>query len=206
MSLNSATHVSIVLDRSGSMASVREDTIGGFNSFLDAQRRHENVTMTLAQFDNHYDVLFDAVPIAKVPHLTDKTFEPRGSTALLDAIGRTIEDTGRRLAAMPEADRPSKVLFVIITDGQENASEKFTRAQVFEMISHQREVYSWEFVFIGANQDVIDESTSLGMNATNSLSYTSDSHGTRGLYDQLSTGFGGYVVGNASVVNNFFKR
>lgn len=173
------THISVVLDRSGSMSTVWDDTIGGFNSFLEEQRKLPGeCTISAIQFDSEYDVLYTAKSIADAPKLTKETYVPRGSTALLDAIGRTINDTGAKLAAMSEDQRPSKVLFVILTDGQENASREFSRQKVFDMIKLQRETYKWDFVFLGANQDAISTGTSLGMAAGSTMTYASNAVGT----------------------------
>lgn len=183
-----ATHISIVLDRSGSMAAVAADTIGGFNRFLaDQKAAPGSATLTLAQFDNVYEVVHDAKPVAEVPALDSGTFVPRGGTALLDAVGRTIIGTGTALAAMPDDQRPAKVVFVIITDGQENASHEFTREKVLEMISHQREKYAWEFVFLGANQDAIAAGASIGVGASNSLTYASNAVGTGAAFASVSS-------------------
>lgn len=181
------TDIAIVLDRSGSMVTIHDDTIGGFNQFLEDQQKAEGeATLTLVQFDHEYEVVYDNVPIKEVKPLSPETFVPRGSTALLDAIGRTINSVGARLAKTPEQDRPKKVICVVITDGHENASKEFTRDKVFEMITHQREKYSWEFVFMGANQDAINAGMSMGISAQNSLTYSADGASTRNLYGALS--------------------
>lgn len=179
MTRTDLTDITMILDRSGSMASVAADTIGGFNTFLDKQKEDtDHALLTLVQFDNEYEVVFDAIPVGEVPPLDDKRFIPRGSTALLDAIARTINATGQRLAAIPEDQRPGQVLMVIITDGQENSSREFSRAQVMKMIEHQTNAYKWQFVFLGANQDAISEAGSLGISAGASLTYASTPQGT----------------------------
>jgi hypothetical protein len=181
------THISIVLDRSGSMGSVKADTIGGFNAFLVQQKSAPGeATLTLAQFDNEYDLLADFAPIGSVQPLTDQTYVPRGSTALLDAIGRTINQTGKRLAALLDAERPAHVIVVIMTDGEENSSNAFSRSQIFSMISHQREAYAWEFVFIGANQDAIGTGASLGIAGGNSIAYAATSAGQSDIVGKMS--------------------
>ena len=181
------TDITVVLDRSGSMSSIRGDTIGGFNAFLkDQQGESGAARLTLVQFDNQYEVVHDNLPLAEVPELTETTFVPRASTALLDALGRTINSTGARLASLPEADRPKNVIFVVITDGLENASTEFTREKVFEMVSHQTEKYAWDFVYLGANQDAIAVGQSLGVRAGSSLSYTASAVGTSNTYDNAS--------------------
>lgn len=167
------THITVILDRSGSMQSVRSDVIGGFNTFLDEQKKTPGeCTFTLAQFDTNdpYEVLRDFAPLNEVQPLGDE-YLPRGGTPLYDAVGRGIIDTGHRLARLPEDQRPGKVIFVIITDGQENSSREFTRDKVFEMTRHQQEKYSWQFVYIGANQDAMAVGATLGVAAANSLTY-----------------------------------
>ena len=165
------TDITIILDRSGSMASVADDTIGGFNTFLEKQKEAAGtVHLTLRQFDDKHDIVYSA-PLASAPALNRKTFHPRGSTALLDAIGKAIDDTGKRFDAMPEAERPETVIIAIITDGLENASHIYTRAQVFKMITHQRDAYNWQFTFIGADQDAIAEAGAIGIPATAALNY-----------------------------------
>ena len=127
--------INIVLDRSGSMEAVKEETISGFNKFLaDQQNQDGDATLSLVQFDDEYEVVHDAKNLAKVPALNARTFVPRGCTALLDAIGRTIVATGARLDALSEADRPNQVLFVILTDGLENASQEFSSKKIMKMI------------------------------------------------------------------------
>ncbi len=181
------TDITIILDRSGSMETVRADTIGGFNAFLAEQKAVPGAaTLSLVQFDNEYETVHSVTRIQDVPELTAQTFVPRGSTALLDAIGRTVIATGARLAALPEADRPGKVLLVIMTDGQENASAEFTRPQIFDMITHQREKYQWQIAFIGANQDAIATGKSYGIPASNSANYAHTGDGTRAIMAEFS--------------------
>ena len=173
------TDITIILDRSGSMESIRGDTIGGFNRFLeDQQKAPGSATITLRQFDTEHDVIIDAADIASAKPLDRSTFVPRGSTALLDAIGMGIEATGKRLSAIPEDKRPAKVVFVIVTDGQENASKQFKIEKINEMITLQRGTYKWEFVFLGANQDAIATAAKMGVSAANSMTYAANSQGT----------------------------
>lgn len=181
------TDISIVLDRSGSMVSVRDDTIGGFNSFLSDQKQAAGfATITLAQFDDVYEVVYSAAPISDAKPLDRSTFVPRGATALLDAIGRTIEDAGSRLEAMAEDERPEKVVFVILTDGEENSSKKFTAQKINEMITHQRDVYKWDFVFLGANQDAITTASNIGIPMQGALTYAANAAGTQDAFSSLS--------------------
>lgn len=191
-----ATDISIVLDRSGSMDSVRSDTIGGFNTFIKEQKVIPgSAKLTLAQFDHEYEIVHDGKNIADVPDLTTETFVPRGNTALFDAIGRTIIATGKRLATIPEQDRPARVVFVIVTDGQENSSHEFTGAKVLEMITHQREAYKWQFVFLGANQDAIKAAGSIGIAAGSSLTYAANSVGTKSAFLSAASNVRNYRTG-----------
>ena len=154
--------VTVVLDRSGSMISCKTDAEGGVNAFIQEQKKLPGeCVFSLVEFDTEYNFVHKARPIADV---TPYTLIPRGSTALLDAVGRAVNETGERLAAMKEEDRPSLVVFVIVTDGYENASVEFTRAQIREMIERQQKEYSWQFTFLGANQDAFAEAGSLGIN------------------------------------------
>jgi hypothetical protein len=180
------TDITVVLDRSGSMASIASDVIGGLNTFIQGQAQVEGeARFTLAQFDDQYEVVHAHVPVQQVPPLTDRTYVPRGSTALLDAIGRTIIDTGARLAMLPEAERPEAVIFAVQTDGLENASREFTRQQVFEMIRHQEEKYAWQFVFLAADQDAIDEGGKMGFAAASALDYDKSSGAVAAMYDVM---------------------
>lgn len=172
MTMPNRCAIAVVLDRSGSMGSVRSETIEGFNEFLASQKQAPGeATLTLVQFDDQFDIMHDATPLECVQSLTIDTFVPRGTTALLDAIGRTIDGLGRRLAAMPEHERPGRVIVAIITDGMENASTRYKRSQVFDMITHQRRKYSWEFMFLAADQDAIAAGRELGINREFSASY-----------------------------------
>jgi Mg-chelatase subunit ChlD len=174
--MKDATHIAILLDRSGSMGVVKDETISGFNYFLKEQKAAgDNASLTLVQFDSEStDVVHEARPVLDVPDLNGNTYQPRGSTPLLDALGATINTTGRTLAAIPETNRPDKVVFVIITDGEENASHKFTKTQVKEMINHQSEKYNWQFIYLGANQDAFAEAGALGIAMANAANFDAD--------------------------------
>lgn len=159
------TYIAVLLDRSGSMQSVKDDTIGGFNQFISEQKAAgDNALLTLVQFDTGgIDVVHESKPIKDVPDLTHETYQPRGGTPLLDALGETIHSTGRALSAIPEQTRPDKVVFVIITDGQENSSREHSKASVKQLIEQQTNKYNWQFVYLGANQDAFDEAGSMGI-------------------------------------------
>jgi hypothetical protein len=177
----------MLLDRSGSMSTVLKDTIGGFNSFVREQRNNKvgEVRLSLYQFDDKYDVVYEGRPIQDVPDLTTETFIPRGMTALFDATGKTINALGERLSKMYEQDRPSLVIFVILTDGEENSSKEFRLERVKEIIKHQTERYNWKFVFLGADQDAF-QATQMGISANNTYNYASG-HSDR-MYRNLSKG------------------
>src|ERR1035437_5983097 len=147
--------IAVILDRSGSMSSVRESTVSGFNEFIRSQRALPgDVSVKLVQFDDQYEVVFDK-RLADVPELTQDLFVPRGRTALFDAQGRTIVALGEELAALAESERPSKVIGMTLTDGLENASQHFTVEIISALIKQQIEVYKWDFVFLGASQVAI---------------------------------------------------
>lgn len=148
----------MILDESGSMSDCKSDTIGGVNEFLNNQKRIKGkVNVTLIKFSDYYRIINNATDLDQVAYLDEGNYIPSNTTALLDAVGKTINSTGARLENMAEKERPEKVIFVIITDGLENASREFSRRQVFEMVSHQRDKYKWEFIFLGANIDAWGE-------------------------------------------------
>ena len=199
------TDINIILDRSGSMCSVLHDTIGGFNAFLAEQKRADGqASLTLTQFDNEYEVVYSGKDITEVADLDEETFVPRGMTALYDAIGRTVNATGERLAAMDEADRPENVIIVIITDGGENASREFRGLDVMEKTKHQTETYNWDFVFLGANQDAISVGAQLGVLGGNSLTYASNAQGTHEAFSSISKSMTSYRSGDISMKSSFF--
>lgn len=171
------TRIAIILDRSGSMQSVRESTVAGFNEFIKKQREvGGDVTVKLVQFDNEYETVFDK-PLADVPELTQARFVPRGGTALYDAQGKTIVALGEELAAMPEGERPSKVIVMTLTDGEENSSKEYRLPMIAAMIKEQQEKYGWDFVFLGANQDAVLTAKSMNIRPQSSLTYTSNAQG-----------------------------
>ena len=168
------TAIGFILDRSGSMGYIADDTIGGFNQFLKTQKESEGeAVVTFAQFDNVYEVVHDYVDINDVPELTSETFQPRGGTALLDAMGNMINDFGNKFKNMEESERPGNVIIVVITDGHENQSREFTKDEIFDNVTHQKETYDWNFIFLGAGQDAIAVGTSYGFNIDSSVSYSS---------------------------------
>ncbi|MFN8031725.1 MAG: VWA domain-containing protein [Mycobacterium sp.] len=177
--------IAALLDRSGSMEAIADDTRGGFDAYIAGQRTAPgSALVTLAQFDNEYEVVYVNRPIEDVPPLT---LQPRGMTALLDAIGRFVTEVGSALAALPEADRPGDVTVLVMTDGHENASEKWTKEAVRELISQQEKVYDWDFVFLGANMDAIDVGTGLGFAPGKSLTYAASPDGVVGAFSAVAS-------------------
>ena len=175
---NHYSEIAFILDRSGSMGSCRAAAIEGFNSFLLEQQRSEGLAkLTLVLFDDEYLVPIDALPVAEVLPLNTESYIPRGSTALLDAIGRTIAELGARLAALPERDRPAQVIVAILTDGMENSSQDYTWSQVSRVIKQQTEQYRWTFLFLGANQDAIATASQMSIAASNAAAYVADAAG-----------------------------
>lgn len=192
--MNDTTDITIILDRSGSMARIRTDVIGGFNSFLADQRKLPDLaTITLVQFDHDYEVMYRRKKVQTAPDLTEETFVPRGNTALYDAMGRAISDVGDRYASLREADRPGRVIFVVLTDGEENASREYKRAQLAAMVKVQREKYAWEFVFIGANQDAFLNGAAVGV--LRAANFAADARGTQIAFDNMSVGITSYRSG-----------
>ena len=181
------SEITVILDRSGSMQAIASDAIGGFNAFVEAQRREEGTAcLSLVLFDDHYEVPLRSVPLAAVPPLTSHSFLPRGSTALLDAVGRTIDDTASRVAALPAAERPEKVIVAILTDGEENASHLHTPAQIRQKITHFRELLGWEFVFLAANQDAFTAAEAIGIMKEDAASFAANSAGTAAVFSDMA--------------------
>ncbi len=170
------TDITLVVDRSGSMQSIRDDAQGGINALLEDQAKQPgDALITLVQFDTDYEFVHTGVPVGQVPPYA---LVPRGSTALLDAVGRAINETGARLAAMSEDERPGLVAFVVATDGHENSSREFTKAQVREMIEHQQSVYHWQFTFLGADAEAFAEAGGMGIDRSGVARYAREKIGS----------------------------
>jgi len=181
------TELAFILDRSGSMADVATAAIDGFNHFLrEQQAAPGRARLTLVLFDDEYLVPANALPVAEVLPLDARSYVPRNNTALLDAIGRTLDALGTRLAALPERHRPAKVIVAILTDGLENASTHCTWKDVASRIQHQTEVYRWDFLFLGANQDAIATAAQLHIAAGNAATYHADGIGVRSTARSIS--------------------
>ncbi|MED4015076.1 vWA domain-containing protein [Sutcliffiella cohnii] len=180
---NKLTEIIFLLDRSGSMAGLESDTIGGFNSFVKRQGELPGETkLTTVLFDDVYEILWDSVSAHSIS-LTDNEYFVRGTTALLDTVGKSIVSVGNRLKSTSEKHRPGKVIFVITTDGMENASREFTYEKVKKLITHQQEKYNWEFIFMGANIDAVKEADSLGISIDNAFQFEASEKGVEKMYD-----------------------
>jgi hypothetical protein len=180
------THITIILDRSGSMADIADDTIGGFNTFLGKQQVEPGIaTMTLVQFDSQdpYEVIHCFKPISDVPALTKETFVPRSKTPLLDAIGKGILDLERSLGEIKLKDQPSAIIFVVLTDGKENDSHEFSKAKVVEMIKAHPD---WQFVFLSADLDAMADARGVGIHEQSSLAFNRSAQGCKEVFDALS--------------------
>ena len=181
------TELVFILDRSGSMYNLVSDTIGGYNSMIERQKKEPgDAYVTTVLFDDNYELLHDHINLKEIKPITDKEYYTRGCTALLDAVGKTINSIGERLNNTPEDERPDKVIFVITTDGYENASGEFTKTQIKDMIEHQQNKYSWTFIFLGSNMDAVSEARNLGINTDFARTYTANEIGTASVYKSIS--------------------
>lgn len=164
MSKHNYTEIVCIIDRSGSMGAIKDDAIGGFNNFLESQKKLPGeASISLILFDHEYLMPIQNADLMSVEPLTEKTYAPRGTTALLDAVGKTINNLWNRLANMTEQERPDRVIVCILTDGYENASHEFSRSKIKEMIEYHQEKYQWQFLFLAANQDAFAEGAKIGI-------------------------------------------
>lgn len=185
------TKIVFVIDRSGSMSNIAKDMEGGLETFISEQKNNNlgQCDVSLYQFDDQYDVVYENVDLNQVKKYS---LTPRGSTAMYDAIGRTINSVGENLSKMKEEDRPDRVLFVIITDGYENASKEFKDSKVKDLIKQQTEQYNWTFTYLGANQDAWAVGASLGMDQSKILNYCASSVGTMNAWGSLNSNVSRY--------------
>ena len=184
---NNITELVFILDRSGSMAGLESDTIGGFNSLIEKQRKQDGECyVSTILFDHVSEVLHDRVKLSEINKLTENDYTVRGATALIDAIGGAIHHIGNvHKYARPE-DVPEHTMFVIMTDGMENASRRYSSDKVKRMIEHEKEKYGWEFLFIGANIDSVETARHFGIGADRSVNYHADSQGTAVVFETVS--------------------
>ena len=181
------TELVMILDRSGSMGGLESDTIGGYNSMLRKQKDTEGeVLVSTVLFDDRSEVLYDRVPLDKLPQMTDKEYYVRGCTALLDAVGGAIHHIGNVHKYAREEDRPEKTIFVITTDGLENASREYSYDRVKKMVERQKEKYGWEFLFLAANIDAVETAARIGINRDRAVDYYADSAGTHVAFDTVA--------------------
>jgi hypothetical protein len=170
------TEIVCIIDRSGSMESIRSDAIGGFNAFIEEQKKIPGTaSVSLVLFDNEYETPYINKDIKQIEGLTDKTFVPRGGTALFDAVGKTINSTSAKIASMKKEDRPEKVVVCILTDGEENSSKEFTGDQIKVMIDNQKGQSQWSFIFLAANQDAFATASTFFSSAFFSPQLSADS-------------------------------
>lgn len=181
------SHVTFVLDSSGSMRKIEEDTIGGFNTFLSDQQDEEGTaSVSLYDFNTNVDTVYEGNPIEEAPQLNDTNYRPGGRTALYDAIATAIKGTDTYLASLDAEDRPENVIVVILTDGKENASET-GQQQIREQVEYRREEFEWEFLFIGANQDAALTAENVGIDRDKSLDMDHSGEGTQAAYESVSS-------------------
>ena len=189
------THITVILDRTGSMESIRDDTIGGFNAFLHEQKAEPGfATLTLVQFDTQdpYEVVHNFRTLETVPGLTRETYVPRAATPLLDAMGRGINDLESSLARMEEPEKPARVVMVIITDGQENSSREFRKGQIEKMIEEKQEKLGWQFVFLSADLAAISDALASGVRAASTMAFDKGAHGTAAAWASASARIADY--------------
>jgi len=196
------TDITVILDRSGSMSIVKNDTIGGFNTFIEEQKKAPgDGTLTLVQFDDQYQVDYLRVPLADVKPLDESTYVPRGWTALLDAIGKTVNTLGETYAKMPEDERPENVVLVIQTDGEENRSQEFKTDQIKEMLERQAQDYKWQIIYLGANQDAFKVGAAMGIRAASTMNYAGTGQGTKDALIRTSAAVIQYRASNTSDIS-----
>ena len=200
------TEIVFILDRSGSMSGLESDTIGGFNAMIEKQKKADGEAyISTVLFDNVSEVLHDRVDVREIKPMTDEDYSVRGCTALLDAIGGAIHHIGNIHKYARKEDVPEHTLFVITTDGMENASHRYTGTQIKRMIERQKEKYSWEFLFLGANIDAVETARSFGINEDRAVNYHSDGEGTKLNYEVLSEAICS-VRCNAPLAEDWKKR
>lgn len=189
---NGITELVFILDRSGSMSGLESDTIGGFNAMIEKQKKQDGECyVSTVLFDNVSEVLHDRVKLSDIKPMSDKEYTVRGCTALIDAIGGAIHHISNVHKYARNEDVPEHTVFVITTDGMENASHKYSSDKVKRMIERQKEQYGWEFLFIGANIDAVETAAQYGISKDRAVNYNADEVGTHILYESVSA-----VVGN----------
>lgn len=185
--MNNSTELVVILDRSGSMQRLAEDTIGGFNSLIENQRKLEGkCTVTTVLFDNKVEILYQGKNIKEVPTLTSKEYFARGSTALLDAIGITINETNSKISSMKEEEKPNKVLVAITTDGLENSSNEYSYSSIKSLIEEKKKKLGWDFIFLGANIDAIGEANKFGIERDMAMNIKATKVGQKHAFESIN--------------------
>ena len=186
--MKATTEIVFILDRSGSMAGLESDTIGGFNALIGKQKRQGSAArISLILFDDQTDIVLDRVPIMQVGALSEDEYYVRGCTALLDAVGKSVTHISRLHQSMKKENRPEKTLFIITTDGMENSSQEYSLSQVKNLIEKQKERYHWEFLFLGANIDAVKTADSMGIRANRSANFHADESGLKAKYKAIDS-------------------
>jgi len=202
---NMSTEIICVIDKSGSMNSIKSDAIGGFNSFLKEQLDVKDDTrITLSLFDTLFKPVYKNIPLEDAEMLTESTYVPSDMTALYDAIGLSIDEAMGRYTKSPES-RPDRVLMVILTDGEENRSKEYGQERIFEMIKTQTEKEEWEFIFLAANQDAMKTGVSMGVKFGNTMTFASSSEGTQEVYAKMSASVKGYRSSKSKKADNLMN-
>ena len=191
------TELVFILDKSGSMAGLEGDTIGGFNALITKQKKEQgDARVTTVLFNHNYELLHDRISIKGIAAISENEYEVSGTTALLDAIGSTIQKIGNAQKRTSEEERAGKVMFIITTDGHENASCEYNYKKIKAMIAHQKETYNWEFVFLGANIDAVSTAEKFGIGEDFAVKYHADTEGTQLNYKVLNETVSSFRMGN----------
>ncbi len=200
------TEIVCLLDNSGSMQSIKNDIIGNFNSFIEAQKKDpQEAKLSLILFNVAKKVVHEALDLQTVPEFTSDGYRCTDGTALYDALGSTIDSVGKRLAAYDEADRPNKVIFVILTDGEENSSVTYSQEQISAMITEQQNVYSWQFIFLGSNQDAVLSAKSIGINSNNAMYFSNTSDSAMRAFTNVSASLSRSKFASAETYSSIVK-
>jgi uncharacterized protein YegL len=196
------TEFVIIADRSGSMYTILHETVKGLNMTISDQKKEDGeCAVTFVRFDSEHEVVFENRDIQAVEEITEEDIKPRGMTALYDAIGRTIQSVGERLVKTSKSDRPDKVIFLIMTDGEENSSQEYKADRIKEMIKHQTDKYDWLFTFLGANIDAVTTAKNIGIAMANSMTFGANAVGTQSTYSTYNSKLKGIRSGVASGCN-----
>ena len=197
------TAILMILDRSGSMEPLTDDTVGGFNNFINEQKAQPgDALVTLVLFNHEYEVVYNAKPIGQVEQLTAKKYNPGGNTALLDAIGRGSYDLGKELSEIDEKGRPGKVIVVIMTDGHENSSKEYKRDRIKKIVEEQAGRYGWSFLFLGANIDAFAEAGGIGVGAAHTMNFVANADGIRRSLRMVGASVSAFRSGGSSKLKN----